>query len=58
MTRDQAKKALTDAGFVPTYNAIWDGFPDSLTKVTASDPQASTQEPKGTKVTLIISSAL
>ncbi|HWD62253.1 MAG TPA: Stk1 family PASTA domain-containing Ser/Thr kinase [Humibacter sp.] len=58
MTRDKAKKALTDAGFTPTYNAIWDSFPDSLTKVTASDPDASAQEPKGTKVTLIISSAL
>ncbi|GAB3387006.1 Stk1 family PASTA domain-containing Ser/Thr kinase [Humibacter soli] len=58
MTRDEAKKALTDAGFTPTYNAIWDGFPNSLTKVTASDPDANTQEPKGTKVTLVISSAL
>nr|WP_205864671.1 Stk1 family PASTA domain-containing Ser/Thr kinase [Planctomonas sp. JC2975] len=58
MTRDQAKKALTDAGFVPDYNGVWDSFPDSITKVTASDPSANAQEPKGTKVTLIISSAL
>ena len=58
MTRDQAKKALTDAGFTPTYNSIWDGFPNSLTKVTASDPDANAQEPEGTKVTLVISSAL
>ena len=54
MTRDQAKKALTDAGFVPSYNAYWDVITDGLTKVTATNPAADSQEPKGTKVTLTI----
>ena len=52
MTRDQAKKALTDAGFVPEYSSFWDAVPDGLTKVQSQSPDSSTQQPKGTKVNL------
>ncbi|WP_460533813.1 Stk1 family PASTA domain-containing Ser/Thr kinase [Humibacter ginsengiterrae] len=52
MSRDQAKKALTDAGFVPEYSSFWDAVPDGLTKVQSQSPDSSTQQPKGTKVNL------
>ncbi|MHA7986336.1 Stk1 family PASTA domain-containing Ser/Thr kinase [Rathayibacter sp. CAU 1779] len=54
MTRDQAKKALTDAGFVPDYNAYWDVITDNLTKVTATDPAADSEQPKGATIKLTI----
>jgi serine/threonine-protein kinase len=58
MTRDNAKAAITAAGFTPKYDSVWDAFPDTLTKVTASDPAAAAMEPKGTTVTLTITGSL
>ena len=55
--RDQAKKALTDAGFVPTYSAFWDAVPNGLTKVVSMSLDAKTQQPKGTKINLGFSAA-
>jgi serine/threonine-protein kinase len=57
MSRDQAKKALSDAGFVPVYSAFWDAVPDGLTKVQSQSPDSSSQQPKGTKVNLGIVAA-
>ncbi len=52
MTRDQAKSALSKAGFTVDYLPTWDLFPDGLTKVEAQDPKAESQVVKGTKVSL------
>jgi serine/threonine-protein kinase len=57
MTRDQAKKALTDAGFVPEYSSFWDAVPDGLTKVQSQSPDSTSQQPKGTKINLGIVAA-
>ena len=57
MTRDQAKKALTDAGFVPEYSAFWDAVPDALTKVQSQSPDSTTQQQKGAKINLGITAA-
>ncbi len=57
MTRDKAKKALTDAGFVPEYSAFWDAVPDALTKVQSQSPDSTTQQTKGTKINLGITAA-
>jgi beta-lactam-binding protein with PASTA domain/tRNA A-37 threonylcarbamoyl transferase component Bud32 len=58
MTLAKAKAALTAAGFTPQYNSVWDTFPDSVTKVTSTDPSSGSQQPKGAQVTLIITSSL
>lgn len=58
MTRDQAKKALTDAGFTVSYDERWDGFPDGFTKVESQSPKAGKEEPKGTEVSIRIAASL
>jgi len=55
--RDEAKKALTDAGFVPVYSSFWDAVPNGLTKVASMSPDADSQQPKGTKINLGFSAA-
>jgi serine/threonine-protein kinase len=52
MTRDDAKKALSDAGFTASYSAFWDGIPNALTKVQSQSPDAGAQAPKGATITL------
>ena len=54
MTRDEAKKELTDAGFRVTYFGPWDLFPDETTRVTSQDPKAGSMVVKNTQVTLVI----
>jgi len=54
MTRDEAKKALTDAGFRVTYFGPWDLFPDESTRVSSQDPTAGAMVVKNTEVTLVI----
>ncbi len=54
LTRDQAKKALSDAGFRVTYFGPWDLFPDETTRVSSQDPAAGEMELKNTEVTLVI----
>jgi serine/threonine-protein kinase len=54
MTRDDAKAALTAAGFVPVYSGFWDGIPNALTSVQSMSPGGNTQAPKGTNVNLAI----
>ncbi len=58
MTRDAAKKALTDAGFTVSYDKRWDGFPDPFTKVESQSPQAGREQPKGTEVSIRIAASL
>ncbi|GAB3796224.1 Stk1 family PASTA domain-containing Ser/Thr kinase [Humibacter antri] len=58
-TWDKAKKDLTDAGFKVSYPATVgpipvDQFPSAF-KVTATDPAASTMQPKGSTVTVSLS---
>ncbi|MBN9215959.1 MAG: serine/threonine protein kinase [Microbacterium sp. SCN 70-200] len=54
MTRDAAKKALSDAGFEVTYFGPWDLFPDETTRVSSQSPAAGALRVKGTEVTLVI----
>jgi len=54
MTRDAAKKALSDAGFEVTYFGPWDLFPDETTRVSSQSPAAGAPRVKGTEVTLVI----
>ncbi|HEX7246570.1 MAG TPA: PASTA domain-containing protein, partial [Actinomycetota bacterium] len=55
LTRDQAKAALTEAGFEFEYNAFWDVVIDQATVVDGQDPAAGTERPKGTTVSMTIS---
>ncbi|MFS0854379.1 Stk1 family PASTA domain-containing Ser/Thr kinase [Microbacterium sp. 179-I 3D4 NHS] len=57
LTRDAAAQAIRDAGFEPTWNGIWNAFPNDFTEVSGSDPGADAQRPKGTKITLQIRSS-
>jgi serine/threonine-protein kinase len=57
MTRDQAAQAIRDAGFEPTWNGIWNAFPNDFTEVSGSDPGADSRHPKGTRITLQIRSS-
>lgn len=54
MTRDQAKAALSKAGFTVEYLPSWDLFPDGLTKVQSQSPGADSKVVKGTKVSLVL----
>jgi len=56
-TRDDAKKALADAGFTASYPSFWDGIPNGLTKVQTQTPDAKSQAPKGATVTLGITAS-
>jgi beta-lactam-binding protein with PASTA domain/tRNA A-37 threonylcarbamoyl transferase component Bud32 len=49
MTWDKAKKALTDAGFVPSYNRAADLLPPAFT-VSKTNPLAGTMVDKGSTV--------
>jgi beta-lactam-binding protein with PASTA domain/tRNA A-37 threonylcarbamoyl transferase component Bud32 len=55
LTRDQAKAALTAAGFEFEYNTFWDVVIDEATVVDGQDPAAGTERPKGTVVSMTIS---
>lgn len=57
MSRDEAAQVIRDAGFEPTWNGIWNAFPNDFTKVSGSDPGAGAQRPKGTEITLQIRSS-
>ena len=58
MTRDQAKAALTNAGFTLEYDTRWDAFPDPFTKVESQTPAAEAQRVKGTEVSIRIAASL
>ncbi len=55
LTRDQAKAALTDAGFEFEYNTFWDVVIDQATVVDGQDPAAGTERPQGSVVSMTIS---
>lgn len=57
MSRDEAARTIRDAGFEPTWNGIWNAFPNDFTEVTGSDPGAGSQRAKGTEITLQIRSS-
>ncbi|MFJ4996581.1 Stk1 family PASTA domain-containing Ser/Thr kinase [Microbacterium sp. NPDC088619] len=57
MSRDEAAQTIRDAGFEPTWNGIWNAFPNDFTEVTGSDPGAGSQRAKGTEITLQIKSS-
>ncbi|KAA9135919.1 Stk1 family PASTA domain-containing Ser/Thr kinase [Microbacterium caowuchunii] len=50
--RDQAKRALADAGFTADYLPTWDLFPNGSTRVEAQNPAAGSMVVRGTKVSL------
>jgi beta-lactam-binding protein with PASTA domain/tRNA A-37 threonylcarbamoyl transferase component Bud32 len=62
MKRDQAKKALANAGFTASYSAFWDAVVNGVTTVTAQSPDPSkatcssdgTQCAKGSVIDLTI----
>ncbi len=55
MTRDEAKAALSNAGFRYDYNPLWDAILDGLTEVRAQSP--SGDQPLNTTITLTIGGA-
>ena len=57
LSRDEAAQTIRDAGFEPTWNGIWNAFPNDFTEVTGSDPGAGSQRAKGTEITLQIRSS-
>lgn len=57
MSRDEAAQVIRNAGFEPTWNGIWNAFPNDFTEVSGSDPGAGAQRPKGTEITLQIRSS-
>ena len=58
MTRDEAAQTLRDAGFEPTWNALWTPFPNDFTEVTGMDPQGGSKQRAGTEVNIYIRSSL
>jgi serine/threonine-protein kinase len=52
MTRDEAKRTLTDAGFTFEYLPTWDIFPDVATEVEAQEPKADSMVVKGSRVSM------
>ncbi|MDJ1115133.1 Stk1 family PASTA domain-containing Ser/Thr kinase [Microbacterium dauci] len=54
MTRDNAAQTLRDAGFEPSYSALWNVWPDGLTEVTAQDPGAGAFRQAGAEITVQI----
>ncbi|MDR6867795.1 serine/threonine-protein kinase [Microbacterium resistens] len=56
MTRDQAKAALSDAGFEASYSPFWNAVVDGITRVTSQSP--SDKAPKGATVTIVINASL
>lgn len=54
MTRDQAKAAITNAGFRVEYNTLWDVVLDEATEVEAQNPEGGSMQRKGTVVSLRI----
>lgn len=57
LTRDAAKKKLTDAGFKVEYNTLWDVVVDSATSVEGQKPEGGSQQPKNTVISLRIKGA-
>ena len=53
-TRDAAAETLRGAGFEVSYSALWNIWPDGLTKVTAQDPRGGSMHVRGTTITLQI----
>jgi len=58
MTRDEAAQTLRDAGFEPTWSALWTPFPNDFTEVTGMDPAAGSMQRAGTQVNFNIRSSL
>ncbi|WP_309066357.1 Stk1 family PASTA domain-containing Ser/Thr kinase [Microbacterium sp.] len=56
LTRDEAAQKLRDAGFEPTWSAVWGAFPNDFTEVTGSDPGEGEMRRKGAEVRLLIRS--
>ncbi len=57
LTRDEAAQKIRDAGFEPTWNAVWGAFPNDFTEVTGTDPEEGSMRRKGSEVTLLIRSS-
>jgi len=57
LTRDQAKAALTQAGFDYEYATLWDAVLDEITEVESQVPAAGTEHPRGTVVSFRINGA-
>ncbi|SDQ19006.1 serine/threonine protein kinase [Microbacterium sp. cf332] len=53
-TRDAASETLRGAGFDVSYSALWNIWPDGLTRVTAQDPRGGSMQVRGTTITLQI----
>jgi serine/threonine-protein kinase len=52
LTRDEAKSALSNAGFGVDYLSTWDIFPNDATEVEAQDPGAGAMVERGTRISL------
>lgn len=57
-TRDQAAQQLRDAGFEPTWNALWSALADANTKVTGTDPAAGSMRRSGSEIYMQITGVL
>ena len=54
LTRDEAKAAITDAGFAFEYNTLWDVILDAATQVEAQDPEGGELAQRGSTISLRI----
>ena len=52
MSRDEAKRTLSNAGFTWEYLPTWDIFPDPATRVESQDPKPGAKVVKGTRISL------
>jgi beta-lactam-binding protein with PASTA domain/tRNA A-37 threonylcarbamoyl transferase component Bud32 len=57
LTRDEAAQSLRDAGFEPSWNALWTPFPNGLTEVRGTDPAPGSMRRAGTEVVLQLGSS-
>ncbi|WP_460802150.1 Stk1 family PASTA domain-containing Ser/Thr kinase [Microbacterium sp. GXF6406] len=57
LNRDDAAQRIRDAGFEPTWNALWTPFPNGLTEVRGTDPEGGSMRRAGTEITLLIRSS-
>ncbi|HWL76216.1 Stk1 family PASTA domain-containing Ser/Thr kinase [Microbacterium sp.] len=57
LTRDEAIATLEGAGFQVDYAVFWAAFPNSLTRVTGTDPAPGEMRVKGTRVYLQITAS-
>ncbi len=57
LTRDDAKAALAEFGFVVRYSAFWDALPNPLTEVVSASPDPGSMQRRGSTINLAITAS-